>query len=404
MRSSFGESALRILQIIGTLNPQYGGPVEAAKQLAFEIGRCGHSIQMLTLDAPSASWLEDREIRSSACALGPSYGKYRYAPRLVPWLKKNLESFDVVIVHGIWQYQSRAVHSVCRAKGVPYCVFVHGALDPWFRKTYPLKQLKKWLYWPWAEYRSLRDAGAVLFTCEEERVLARQSFWLYRVKERVVAYGIGRPREEPSSARAAFLSKFPQLANRRFLLFMSRLHRKKGLDLLIEAFRTLSDRHPSVHLVVAGPDQEGLRSELSRFEGYAAIEQRVHWLGMLTGEVRWGAYHAADAFCLPSHSENFGLVVAEALARRLPVLISNKVNIWREIESAGAGLIAQDTLDGTRNLLVNWLNMSSVNQEGVRARTQPCFEQNFEIQQSSQRLLSVLEEVVAESGRGGFTS
>src|SRR6202030_4246906 len=101
-----------------------------------------------------------------------------------------------------------------KRRGVPYYVFTHGMLDPWFKKAYPLKHLKKLLYWPWAEYRVLRDAKAVLFTSEEERILARRSFALYRVRERVVAYGTAAPPGNSEQLRTQFLAQHPELRDR----------------------------------------------------------------------------------------------------------------------------------------------------------------------------------------------
>ena len=99
---------------------------------------------------------------------------------------------------------------------------------------------------------------------------------------------------------------------------------------------------------------------------------------MLSGDAKWGAYRAADAFVLTSHSENFGIVIAEALACGLPVLISDKVNIWREIEGGGAGLVEPDTVDGATSLLERWLNLPDPQRAGMRQRARTCFLDHFE--------------------------
>jgi glycosyltransferase involved in cell wall biosynthesis len=151
---------------------------------------------------------------------------------------------------------------------------------------------------------------------------------------------------------------------------MSRIHQKKGVDLLIDAFSKVAQRDPKLHLVIAGPDHHGLQADLERLSFKCGIGERITWTGMVTGDVKWGAYRAAEVFVLPSHSENFGIVVAEALACGLPVLISDKVNIWREIEADGAGLVAEDTLIGTVSLLETWLDLTPEvgEQMGRRAR------------------------------------
>ena len=111
---------------------------------------------------------------------------------------------------------------------------------------------------------------------------------------------------------------------------------------------------------------------------------------MLQGDMKWGAFHAAEVFCLPSHHENFGIVVAEALACGKPVLISNKVNIWREIEADGAGFVADDTLDGTVTNLKRWLAMSQSEFQAMEARTATCFSNRFHVQRAAERLLEII--------------
>src|SRR5206468_2813608 len=117
---------------------------------------------------------------------------------------------------GVWW----ALHNTT----TPYFVYTHGMMGPWFKRTYPLKHYKKWLYWFWADYRVLRDAAAVLFTCEEERRLARQSFWLYRCDECVVSYGTAGPSGDRDAQHALFTAQFPELRGKRVLVFLGRIH------------------------------------------------------------------------------------------------------------------------------------------------------------------------------------
>ena len=128
--------------------------------------RAGHRVSITTLDDPAAPWLADLDC--PVTALGPGrLGKYHYEPRLKRWLAEHAAEFDVVVVNGVYQYHSFAAWRVLPRLGIPYVVFTHGALDPWFKRRYPLKHLKKWLYWPWADYRVLRGAARVLFTTDE---------------------------------------------------------------------------------------------------------------------------------------------------------------------------------------------------------------------------------------------
>ena len=121
---------------------------------------------------------------------------------------------------------------------------------------------------------------------------------------------------------------------------------------------------------------------------------------MLTGDMKWGAFHAAEIFMLPSHSENFGIVVAEALACRVPVLVSDKVNIWRAIVQDGAGFAEPDTLDGTVTLLERWIGLSTDEIHQMRIRARACFEDRFKVQQAAKKLVSVIERcLMARTGK-----
>jgi glycosyltransferase involved in cell wall biosynthesis len=390
---------VRLLQVIGTLDPAYGGPPVVLVHLARGMRDLGHSVDTLTLDTPGEPWLEASS--GEVFALGPSRGMYGYVASLVPWLRRHVDRYDAVVVHGIWQYQSFAVRRGTMALGVPYFVFPHGALDPWFKRAYPLKHLKKMLYWPWAEFRVLRDASAVLFMCDEERRLARESFRLYRANEIVVGFGIDEPPGDPARQTRAFLESHGHLRDKRFLLFLSRIHPKKGCDLLVRAFAAACGRADDLHLVMAGPDQSGWRHELAALAESLGVAERITWTGMLSGDAKWGAYRAADAFVLPSHSENFGIVVPEALACGLPVLLTNKVNIWREVEAAGAGLVANDSKDGIDSLLTRWLGLSHAERTAMRGRARGCFEANFELQRVSAWLSECLLRNARSTTRSG---
>ena len=365
-----------------------GGPIEGILQLHRALSHLGHQSEIVTTDAPDAPWLGGFPM--PIFALGGAKLGYCYSPPLLPWLLRNASRYDCLIVNGMWQYHGVAARQAARSLRKPYFVYTHGMLDPWFKRTFPLKHFKKLLYWPWGDYRILRDAAAVCFTCEQEKLLARQSFPLYKANEVVISYGTSAPQGDPDMQREAFLSRWPSLRDRRLLLFLSRIHVKKGCDLLIDAFADAAASDPSLHLVMAGPDQAGLQAPLQAQARRLGIEGRITWTGMLSGDLKWGAFRAADAFVLPSHQENFGIAVVEALACGLPVLISDQVNIWREIQADGAGLVAPDTQDGARDLLRRWLALPEHERHAMRRRAVRCFAERFEITQAAQSLIDVL--------------
>lgn len=373
----------RVLQLINTMNPDFGGPQEAAGQIARSLQSLDIGSDIATLDAPDTAWGGADVVR-----LGPArFGEYSYSDRLSPWLRSNAHRYGSVVIHGLWQYHGLAARRALHATGTPYYVFPHGMLDPWFKREYPRKHLKKQLYWRCAEYRVLRDAQAVLFTTEEERLLARQTFAPYRVNEAVVGFGISEP---PRGDRAVFFRRYPELQNKRIALFLGRLHSKKGCDLLVSAFATVCSRDPSLRLVMAGPDTDGYQALLMQQAELRGIADRICWTGMINGELKWAAYRSAEVFVLASHQENFGISVAEALSCRLPVLISDKVNIWREIAAEQCGIVGHDTPAGALELMTKWLALSDIERERMGANGLVCFRKHFHIESTTARLLETL--------------
>jgi glycosyltransferase involved in cell wall biosynthesis len=367
---------VKILQLVQTLDPEAGGVARAVTSLSTAIEGRGVDVEIVTLDDAASPWLSALSV--PVHPLGVGLTSYRYSTKLLPWLRANRRRFDAVIVNGLWQYLGFAAWRAFARTNTAYFVFPHGMLDPWFKVTFPLKHLKKWLYWPWADYRLLRDARAVVFTSDEERIQARESFWLYRCRERVVPLGIEPVHGDPE----IFLAKFPSLRGKPFLLFLGRIHPKKGCDLLINAAAAAG-----LDVVIAGPDQIGWRAELEK-----RATARVSFVGMIEGEMKSSALAAADAFVLPSHQENFGLAVVEALSAGLPVLISNRVNIWREIEEDRAGYVDTDDLDGTKRMIARWLGTSAADREQMRQNARTSFEQRFSAERAAESLLSVIHE------------
>jgi glycosyltransferase involved in cell wall biosynthesis len=387
---------VHILHFIASLSPADGGPPEAVRQLARAYGQIGVEVELASLDAPNEPFLSN--IRVPVHALGRRrLGRFSYSPALAPWLSENAARFDAIVVHGIWSWPNLAVRRVARQAGRPYGVFVHGALDPWFNRKYPLKHLKKRLYWPW-QYPALRDARAVFFTTETERGLAATSFSPNRWNGVVVPYGISEPEGDPLAQAEAFLAQWPQLRQRRFLLYMGRIHEKKGCDLLLQAFARVAGEAPDLDLVMAGPDQVGWQATLETMAADLSVAARVHWPGMIAGDLKWGALRSSEAFVLPSHQENFGIAVAEALAAGRPALISNQVNIWPQIEAEGVGLVDDDTLEGTERLLRRWLAMPLADRTAMAVRAHPCFVKNYSMKETA----LVLRELFAGSKLPGM--
>jgi glycosyltransferase involved in cell wall biosynthesis len=395
---------LRILRVVHTLRREAGGPSESVVRSSAALGARGHEIAVATADAPGTP-----PPPATGFAFHPLGGFNR--PVFQSWLQRERTRFDAVLVHGLWQ-AGWAVRQALAGTRTPYLVFPHGMLDPWFARAYPLKHVKKQLYWWWREGRVLRDAAAVCFTCEAERRLAQKTFTPYSANERVVAYGTAKPPANHEALRAAFISRFPALTSRPFILFLSRIHAKKGVHELISGYAKFRQTHRDTPgLVIAGPCEDAdLLQDLQRHAGLAGLSQLellenpapvltpadITWLPMLGDDLKWGAMLSAEAFILPSHQENFGIAVAEALACGRPVLISDKVNIWREIDAARAGLVAADTAAGVENLLTRWSDLTPAERHAMGAAAARCFAANFEITNAAKSLAGVIRECVAD--------
>lgn len=391
---------MKILRAIRSMDPQGGGVASSVQEMSIALKNCGHEVEIVSLDSPTASWVINCPILIHA--LGPVQTRYGYTSKYVPWLKKHIQQYDAVIVEGLWQYHSFGAWRALRQSDIPYFVFSHGMLDFWFKQQYPLKHLKKWLYWPWAEYRVLRDAKAVFFTGEEERLRAKKSFWLYQCNEKVVSIGTSIPMQHLVEQKIKFFEKFPYLQNKQLLIFLGRIHQKKGCDLLIKAFAQVAKQEKQnlpLHLVMAGPDSSNWQAKLEKMVAQLAITHQVTWTGLLDDQLKWGALSSSEALILPSHHENFGMVVAEAMACSKPVLISNQVGIWREIEQDGAGIVAADTLEGTTLLLKKWLAMNSQERINMGKNAHKSFLNRFEINQVADNFLAMMK---LEYGNGSF--
>jgi glycosyltransferase involved in cell wall biosynthesis len=378
---------MRILHIIGTLDPAAGGPSESVRVL-LSFGPIGYTGEVVTLDAPGEQFY--RDIPFPVHALGPTRTTYGFNLRMYRWLLANRDRFDGVVVNGLWQFCGFAAWLALRRRK-PYVVFTHGMLDPYFKHAFPAKHAKKWVYWLLAEYWVLRDAYRVLFTTAEEARLAEQSFWLHTWNGYVVPYGASRPPKDGPVLCEAFYAAHPEMRGKRFMLFLGRIHRKKGCDMLIRAFIKLAALDPELHLMMAGPDQQHWSQELNAEVEAAGLGHRVTWPGMLSGDVKWGAFFACEVFILPSHQENFGIAVAEALGCHRAVLLADKVNIASEIAADGAGLMELDTEEGTENLIRRWIQMTPAQRGAMNEQAHRTFEERYDMRKNAVSIIRLFE-------------
>lgn len=394
---------INVLNIIPSLNPADGGPAEGLKQHCFATRHlCERHV--VCLDDPAANYLKDFPAIVHALGRPVSWPKlmkhYAFSPALIPWLRKHVGDFDAVITHGLWNYASFAASMVLPNSNTPYYAFTHGMMDPWFKQRYPLKHVAKQALWIAAEGRLLRGARRVLFTAQEEASLARGAFWGHQFEGHVVGYGTNAPPSVSEADVQAFRAMCPTLGNRPYLLYLSRIHEKKGCDLLLRAFAESIDALGDMDLVIAGPGDTNYVQSLKNLSNDLGIADRVHWPGMLQGKAKWGSYTGSEVFVLPSHQENFGIVVAEALALGRPVIITNKVNIWREVEASRSGLVCDDTLVGVRSAIAELLLLDGQERLRMGEHARGLFRDRFDVEVVAPALIRLIQSDIAMPRQG----
>jgi glycosyltransferase involved in cell wall biosynthesis len=352
------------------------------------------------LDDASSSYLTCETIPIHA--LGRGIGSWCYQSGLRPWLEKNLGRFDAVILNGLWQYPGFVLSGLARyPNSPPYYVFPHGMLDPWFQRASGrrIKAIRNWLYWKIVEHKVVHRAEALLFTCAEEMRLARETFRPYQPKRLIsVGLGVSEPPPRTQAMQAAFEQSCPGIQGRPYLLFLGRIHPKKGVDLLIQAYAAVygsrpDSTSPPSRLVMAGPGREtAFGQSMIELAARTCPPGSILWPGMLMGDAKWGALYGAEAFVLASHQENFGIAVVEALSCGTPVLISNQINIWREIEQDKAGFVGDDTFAGAEQVLRRWESRLLEEKIKMKRAAQFSYESRFGVAEAAQNLLTVLEE------------
>lgn len=256
----------------------------------------------------------------------------RWAGRLEEYVRLA----DIVHIHGLWQAHTALTASLCRRLGRPYVVSAHGMLEPWALSQ---GRVKKRVYYRLIESRHLRHASCLRALTEAEV----QDYRRLGLNNRcaIVPNGIDIP---GSSHAAQFLDAYPELRQKRIVLFLGRIHPKKGLDILFQSWNRIAARHPEAYLVVAGPDEAGLCGQLLAGLTDPSARQRAVFPGVLRGPLKSAALAAADVFVLPSYSEGFSVAILEAMAAGRPVLISAPCH-FPEAATLGCGWEINPTAD-----------------------------------------------------------
>ena len=391
---------MRILHVISSLAPRYGGPTQACLELCEELVRQGEQVTIYAtnidgpeqLDVPldRPVWTNGVEIRYFPVQAPRPYVVSRPLAQAV---RRAIPEQDIVHIHSLYLFPSTVAAHYCRRAAVPYLMWPHGVLDPYLFRRH---RGRKWLYERLFEWRNLNRAAAIHFTAREEEELARPLG--LRPRGVVVPLGVHPERYEDGPGVAASVDAWPEMRDRRVILFLGRLNFKKGLDILAKAFGQLAREREDLHLLLAGPDNDGYGETVRRWFAAEGVLHRCTFAGMLVGSQKLAALHRADAFVLPSYTENFGVAVVEAMACGLPVVISNRVNIWREVAEAEAGFVVNCDAGEVCRALAAVLDDRS-GRAVMAKRARRLVAERFTWAAAGRRMVEVYREILAECGR-----
>ena len=314
------------------------------------------------------------------------------------WLGAHIRDYDLIHIHALFSFATTAGAFWATRRGIPYLVRPLGALNSWGihnRRPF-LKQLSLLMI----ERRILANAAAVHFTSERER--SEAELVESGIRSVVIPNPVATvPVERNEGTKKLFL-KYPQLAGKRIVLFLSRVDPIKGLELLLNGFGKVRATHPDAALVVAGNGDVGFAARLRELARQLGIERDVIWTGFLEGQEKQAAFAAADIFVLPSYSENFGVATVEALARGLPVVVSDQVGIHSEVAEAKAGLVVGCDANEVSDAVVRMLS----DDEGRRemSRNAMLLAKKFSPEVVSEELIGVYQRVSRKSADVDSTS
>ncbi len=334
---------MRIVHVANTLEPSYGGPPRVCTRLAAGQAGLGHDVTIATYAFRGP--LDDYHDLTRRM---PGYDRVHvvqldedgvsekvFGRRSRPTLRELARQADVVHLHNMWESILRVAALEAHAAGKPYVLQPNDMLNPW---SLSQSRLKKRAALALGYRRMIEGSGAVLFGHEEEKRLAMQSG--FHIKPVVLSLGgVFAAEVDPLPGPGGFYARVPALAGRPFVVFLSRLHYKKGLDYLAEGFAVAARKAPEAHLVVIGHD-EGAQADFEQRIARHNLQSRVHLVGPQHGEAKWQAYRDAACFILPSRDEAFTVAITEALASGLPVVVSESCH-YDDVAEYGAGTIVK---------------------------------------------------------------
>lgn len=391
---------MKVLHVIPSISPLRGGPSAALALMTQSLARAGVDVHVVTTDDNGSGRMAvplDAPVVEGGVVtrfLPRQTRFYTFSWPLMRWLGHHVRDYDLVHIHALFSYPSLPAAFHARRCRVPYIVRPLGTLNQW-----GMRHRRRWLKqasFHLIERRILAGASAVHYTSEQERIEACR---LGAAGNTVVApLGVDLTDRDTPASPTAFLRAHPSLRRRTVILFLSRLDRKKGVELLLAAFARVHQAQPHAALVIAGSGEATYTAELCALAHRLGIADSVVWPGFLVGDEKLAALSCASVFVLPSHSENFGVAPVEAMAAGLPVIVSDQVGVSRDVEEARAGIVvrteAEELADAILRLVCDPVLRRWLGENGKRLARD-----RFSIQATTRRLIQLYEEVLQARGQ-----
>jgi glycosyltransferase involved in cell wall biosynthesis len=291
------------------------------------------------------------------------------------WLLKNKNNYNVFIFHGLWDFKNILARIILKKN---YYIFVHGALDPYEKKTL-FKYLKKKVYWFLVEKKNLLNAKKVLLTTISEKELAKKTFVNTEgIKFEVTNYGIFSLKNKQDLATNVFNKKFPFLRNKKYYLFLGRIDEKKGLDIAVQSINLLGDNFKGL-FVIFGDYKNSCGLKIEKLIKKLKLENKILLLGHLEYYLKNIVITNSKAMILSSHAENFAISLVESLSCARPVLTTYKVNIFNKILNYKAGYVSQKNPISFSKIISKFEALNSKEKLQMSINASKCFNNEFNL-------------------------
>ena len=386
---------MKVLQVVPSLAPEWGGPVKVVNELAGALEAIGVSSEIISAQGRRVGNPETvtNDIPIHLFETGPLARLWTaHTPGLKKTLARKIPDFDLVHIQELWHYPGYIASKIARSRNVPYIVTIHGELNEWNLQQ---KRLKKQIYMTAIQRGILQKSAALHAITQAESNRIRQLE--IETPVAMIPNGIHTEEFENLPDRSQFVSRYPELENRLIVLFLGRIQQKKGLDILAQAFGNLVRTRHDVRLVVAGPDEDNTLTEIKTIlKSQGALEKAV-FPGMLTGEQKLEALSAADIFALTSYSEGFSVALLEALSAGLPLVITDECN-FPEVGDSRAGFVVRPNDSETASALMSLLDSADLRRE-MSENARRLVRSNYTWERIAEKMFTLYENVIAGNFR-----